>query len=158
MSRPRQQHPLLVLMDELIRTTSRVSGVFGDLSRDFEITKMELAVLTAVVESERPPTVPQIGRSLGHPRQVIQRAANQLIERALIRAEPNPDHKRAVLLVADEAGVRLKEAVDRQAMEAVQQLMQVIDTQQCERLTVDLRKLRREVEGFVRSGNQDRLR
>lgn len=145
---------MLVLMDELIRTTSRLNGVFGDLSRDFEVSRMELAVLTAVVESERPPTVPQIGRSLGHPRQVIQRAGNQLLERGLIRAEPNPDHKRAMLLVATEVGVRLKEAVDRQAMASVDALMQGLDMQQCEQLALDLRKLRRGVETFVRQGSR----
>ena len=145
---------MLVLMDELLRTTSRLNGVFGDLSRDFEVSRMELAVLTAVVESERPPTVPQIGRSLGHPRQVIRRAGNQLLERGLIRAEPNPDHKRAVLLVATEVGVRLKEAVDRQAMASVDALMQGLDMQQCEQLALDLRKLRRGVETFVRQGSR----
>lgn len=152
MSQSRLRHPMLVLMDELIRTTSRLNGVFGDLSRDFEVSRMELAVLTAVVESERPPTVPQIGRSLGHPRQVIQRAANQLLERDLIRSEPNPDHKRAVLLVANEAGVLLKEAVDRQALASVEALMQGLDMQECEQLARDLRKLRRGVETYVRQG------
>lgn len=145
---------MLVLMDELIRTTTRLNGVFGDLSQNFGVTKMELAVLTAVVESERAPTVPQIGRSLGHPRQVIQRAANLLLERELIRAEQNPDHKRAVLLVAEEAGVQLKEALDHKAMESVNELMQVVDVTHCERLAVDLRRLRREVETFVRGDHK----
>ena len=49
-----------------------------------------MLVLSAVAGALSPPTVPQIGRSLGHPRQVIQRIADALVARGLIGFEDNP--------------------------------------------------------------------
>ena len=76
---------------------------------------MEQTVLTAVSEAQRPPTVAQIGRSLGHPRQVIQRAANTLAAADLIAFADNPDHKRAQCLIATPAGRALQQAANAQA-------------------------------------------
>src|ERR1700741_4434341 len=93
-SRPR----LVGLSDELIRLNGRLKGMFAGARRAEGLGDSELTVLNSVVEAERSPTGPQIARSLGQPRQIIQRATNSLIALGLIEAEPNPDHKRAVLL------------------------------------------------------------
>jgi DNA-binding MarR family transcriptional regulator len=65
-----------------------------------------------VVGAASPPTVPRIGRSLGHPRQVIQRACNVLVDAGLIDTLPNPDHKRASLLVPTPRGLEVKARAD----------------------------------------------
>ena len=100
------RHPLTSLVDELARLHGRFKSAFAAARDETGLGSTELLVLNAVVEAERPPTVPQIGRSFGQPRQLVQRAANSLIARGLIEAAPNPDHKRAVLLRATEAGLR----------------------------------------------------
>jgi DNA-binding MarR family transcriptional regulator len=86
-----------------------------------------MTVLNAVTGSPSPPTVPQIGRALGHPRQVIQRAANSLAEAGLIAALPNPDHKRAVLLLATENGRALKRQADARGQEIAARLLRSVD-------------------------------
>src|SRR6516162_5686634 len=109
------RHPLVGLSDELIRLGGRMKATFAGARREEGLGDSEMAVLNAVVEADRPPTVPQIGRSFGQPRQLVQRAANSLMAAGLIEAEPNPDHKRAVLLCATERGIALKREVDARA-------------------------------------------
>jgi DNA-binding MarR family transcriptional regulator len=104
--------PLARLADEVSRTNGRLKSLFAEVRRLVELGDSELLVLSAVVSAQRAPTVPQIGRSLGHPRQLIQRAANSLVERGLLEAVANPDHKRAPLLAATPAGVALKVQAD----------------------------------------------
>src|SRR6266540_1759526 len=90
-------NPVAILLDEVIRAQGRLRSVFADVNSATGLTSMEATVLTAIVEARAAPTVPQIGRSLSHPRQVIQRAATTLIQTGLIETRPNPDHKRAPL-------------------------------------------------------------
>lgn len=109
------RHPLVGLSDELIRLNGRLKSLFAEARRGAGLGDSEMGVLNAVVEADRAPTVPQIGRSFGQPRQLVQRAANALLEAGLIEAVPNPDHKRAVLLRATDAGVTLKRDIDARA-------------------------------------------
>lgn len=102
---------MIQLIDEILRGRSRLLGseTFYDPP---ELKGLPGTVLTAVVLAAHPPTVPQIGRSLGYPRQTIQRQADLLVERGLVRFVENPDHKRAHRLVATEAGRALHAAAD----------------------------------------------
>src|SRR3954454_18990450 len=122
----RRSNPLAILLDEVIRTQGRLRSVFADVNAATGLTSMEAMVLTAIVEARFAPTVPQIGRSLGHPRQVIQRAANSLIAAGLIEARSNPDHKRAPLLVATTAGKALKGEADVRAIQAATAVLERI--------------------------------
>lgn len=78
-------------LDAFHRLRGRIQSAFSGAAGDLGLTELESIVLNAVTGSATPPTVPQIGRSLGHARQVVQRAANQLVDRGLIEAVPNPD-------------------------------------------------------------------
>ena len=109
------RHPLVGLSDELIRLNGRLKSLFAEARRGAGLGDSEMGVLNAVVEADRAPTVPQIGRSFGQPRQLVQRAANSLMAAGLIEAVPNPDHKRAVLLCATDKGLTLKREVDGRA-------------------------------------------
>jgi DNA-binding MarR family transcriptional regulator len=151
MARSAQPHPILELMDELIRVNARLRSVFGDTSAVTGLNGMQNAVLTAVTEAKTPPTVPQIGRSLGHPRQVIQRAANVLLAEGLIDATPNPDHKRAPLLVATATGRKLKQKMDRRAIKAADELLQQLEPTKCRQLIDDIHELRGALEAAARS-------
>src|SRR5437899_1679668 len=85
----RQTDPISLLFDEVLRTQGRLRSVFADVNAATGLTSMEATVLTAIVEARFAPTVPQIGRSLGHPRQVIQRAATSLIAAGIIETRAN---------------------------------------------------------------------
>lgn len=146
----RQHHPVISLIDEAIRLNSRLRNLFAGTTELTGLSAMQFTVLVAVVESRAPPTVPQIGRSLGHARQVIQRAANHLQGEGLIDTLPNPNHKRAPLLVATEAGRRLKHKADVRAIKVADQLLETVDAAACENLSSQLHGLRENIEAFIR--------
>jgi DNA-binding MarR family transcriptional regulator len=104
------------------------------------------------VESHVAPTVAQIGRSLGNPRQVIQRAANMLIAEKLVHTAPNPHHKRAPLLRPTSRGHVLKRKADASAAKAMSALLRGIDKKKCRRVAGELQELRHAFEALLRPG------
>jgi DNA-binding MarR family transcriptional regulator len=123
----RHPNPLIGLIDATSRLRGRLKSAFAGSAEDLGLSEMEMTVLNAVTGSPSPPTVPQIGRALGHPRQVIQRAANSLADAGLIEPLPNPDHKRAVLLLATENGRALKRQADARGQEIATRLLRSVD-------------------------------
>ncbi len=110
-----------------------------------------MMVLNAVVEADRSPTVSQIGRSLGQPRQIVQRAANALVGSKLLETRPNLDHKRAVLLVATDRGIELKREIDARADSIAAALTTSLDLDAVQKSTQSLRVLRKELEAQLRT-------
>jgi|SRR6266851_3791089 len=152
MLKPNLSNPVVALIDEVVRINGRLKSIFASVRATTGLSAMELTVLTAVVESQVAPTVPQIGRSLGSPRQVIQRAANALISAKLLQTAPNPHHKRAPLLHATPRGQALKRKADASAAKAMRSLLGSIDTAKCRRVAGELRELRSAFEAFLRPG------
>jgi DNA-binding MarR family transcriptional regulator len=146
------RHPLVGLVDEISRLNGRLKSTFAASRRAVGLNESEMMVLNAVVEAERPPTVPQIGRSLGHPRQLVQRAANALSAAALIESAPNPDHKRAALLCATAGGIALKRQADAQADEVASKMAAALDPAAVYAVTRELRALRQQLEAQLRGG------
>ncbi|VWX54239.1 MarR family winged helix-turn-helix transcriptional regulator [Novosphingobium sp. 9U] len=149
-TRWKARHPLAGLSDEVIRLNGRLKSLFADARRPDGLGDSELTVLNAVVEAERPPTVSQIGRSLGQPRQIVQRAANSLIDAGLIETQPNPDHKRAVLLCPTKLGTDKKRAFDARADALAAAIAGGMDAQQIEAAAAALRVLRKDLEVRLR--------
>lgn len=147
------RHPLVGLSDELIRIHGRMKALFAGTRRSEGLGDSERSVLNAVVEADRPPTVPQIGRSFGQPRQLIQRAANSLMAAGLIEAEPNPDHKRAVLLRPTEQGLALKREFDARAEAVAAEIVGDIDAEVVREATAALRTIRKQLEAHLRATN-----
>jgi DNA-binding MarR family transcriptional regulator len=155
MMRPNLSNPVIALFDEVIRINGRLKSIFSDVRETTGLSAMEITVLTSVVESQVAPTVPQIGRSLGNPRQVIQRAANALISAKLIHTAPNPHHKRAPLLQATPRGQRLKRKADASAAQAIRSLLRSIDKVKCRRVAAELQQLRHAFEAVLRPGKSN---
>jgi DNA-binding MarR family transcriptional regulator len=151
LQRPNLSNPIVALIDEVVRINGRLKTIFEGVTTATGLSSMEITVLTAVVESPVAPTVPQIGRSLGHSRQVIQRAANVLIAAEFIETAPNPHHKRAPLLLATTRGEILKRETDTRATAAMRKLSRSIDAVKCRRVAGQLRELRGEMEAYLRS-------
>ena len=144
---------LVMLVDEVGRLNGRLKSGFADARRSAGLGESELTVLNAVVEAERPPTVSQIGRSLGHARQIVQRAANGLIAAGLIETLPNPDHKRAPLLRATQTGLAKKVAIDGTGAEIAIRLAAGMDADALHRAVDNLRTVRKSLEVQLRGGN-----
>lgn len=146
------RHPLTSLVDELARLHGRLRSVFAASWRNAGLSESEMMVLTAVVEAKRPPTVPQIGRSLGEARQLVQRAVNSLVLRELVEAGQNPDHKRAALLRATDTGFALKREIDAEADAIGMGLGERVDLDNARAAAALLRVVRKQIEAQLRTG------
>jgi len=140
--------------DEVARLRGRMRALFSDARAESGLGEMELTVLTATVNAATAPTVAQIGRSLGHPRQVVQRAANRLVELGLIELTDNPGHKRASLLVATPAGEKLKAEDRDRASTITKAVLQRIATEEFAEAADRLAAIRAEIEDYLRKHDQ----
>ncbi|AYJ85417.1 MarR family transcriptional regulator (plasmid) [Sphingomonas paeninsulae] len=138
-------------LDEITRARGRTNAVFRDIRMMHGMTEVENVVLTAVTGASHSPTVPQIGRSLGHPRQVIQRAADALVVRGLIEWRDNPDHKRARLLTATAEGQRLRHLADIAGIERAARFAVTIDPTLLAATVAGLRTIRESIENSLRT-------
>ncbi|MFT4027508.1 MAG: MarR family transcriptional regulator [Novosphingobium sp.] len=139
---------LIGLVDEVTRLSGRLKSTFAASRREAGLGESEMMVLNAVVEAGRAPTVAQIGRSMGQPRQIVQRAANSLVEAGLIATAVNPDHKRAVLLRATDKGVTLKREADARAEAIAAEL--TLDLEATRAATLAVRAVRKQLEARIR--------
>jgi DNA-binding MarR family transcriptional regulator len=140
---------LLSIVDEVLRLQSCFENVFSDLNSLSNLSTLQKLVLSAVLDSPVPPTVPQIGRNLGRPRQVIQRIANELMKDGLIEKMPNPHHRRASLLAPTAGALLLARQAEQRAAKATRALLDQFDVEKCSALTVGLRDLREAIEAVT---------
>jgi DNA-binding MarR family transcriptional regulator len=151
MDAPRDSRNALIdLVDEVTRLSGRLKSTFASSRREAGLNESEMTVLNSVVEARSPPTVAQIGRSMGQPRQLIQRAANSLMEAGLVETAPNPDHKRAVLLRPTESGTKLKREADARADAIAEELTAEMDIEAARAATVAVRAIRKQLEARLR--------
>lgn len=140
--------------DEVARLRGRMRALFADARANAGLGEMELTVLTATVNAASPPTVAQIGRSLGHPRQVVQRAANRLAELGLITFADNPDHKRASLLIATPDGERVKAQDHERAAAITEAVLERIAANEFAAAADRLAVIRAGIEDYLRERKQ----
>ncbi|MBA3939638.1 MAG: MarR family transcriptional regulator [Sphingopyxis sp.] len=136
--------------DEVARLRGRMRALYANTRAASGLAEMELTVLTAVVNADTAPTAAQIGRSLGHPRQVVQRAANRLVELGLASFEGNPDHKRASLIAATDAGRALKTADHDRAQAVTRAVLDRIDSAAFAEAADRLHTIRSGIEAYLR--------
>jgi DNA-binding MarR family transcriptional regulator len=137
---------LVAIFAEIIRLDLRCRTIFARIRQEGGLSGIEVTTLMAIAHAPTPPTVPQIGRSLGHPRQVIQRAVRVLEEHGLMRLAPNPGHKRAALLVATEQGRALQRMIDAQAAEVLGDVAEGLDLEMLAALSDGLHLLRERID------------
>lgn len=145
-----QRGPIIGLIDEVSRLNGRLASIFAPSSDGSDLGRTERVVLNAVVEADHPPTVPQIGRALAYPRQLIQRAVNSLVAEGLMNTRTNPEHKRAPLLTATPAGLALKRRADKRAAIIAAELEADLDIGSVLAATAALNNIRRQVETYLR--------
>lgn len=69
-----------------------------------EQVSMGIRAVLEQLELNGPASVPEIGRVLLLPRQMIQRVVDQAADLGLVTAEPNPAHRRSSLIVLTDPG------------------------------------------------------
>lgn len=137
---------LTALIAECYMLHGRLNHIFATIKDQASLSGMEALTLYAIVNSDKPVTVPQIGRSLGHARQVIQRAARELEERGLVETRDNPGHKRADFLIATDAGWALKLSFDAAGHDIAKTLADGMDLETIRTTYAGLHSLRKNIE------------
>ena len=88
------------LVPLLVGNVFHLAGVFRrrgeEIAQLAGRTQAEWQLLSAISDGAR--TVPQVARRLGFVRQSVQRTADYLNSKSLVRFVPNPDHKRSTLI------------------------------------------------------------
>lgn len=136
--------------DEMLRGKSRLAVVSDLFAPEDGPKGLAMTVLTAVVRAEYPPTVSQIGRSLGYPRQTIQRHADALIGDGLIDAINNPDHKRAKRLEPTEAGREVYASSHEASLAWAREFTADLDADDIRTTLKTMRAIRAKIEAVAR--------
>lgn len=134
---PRSKHsPAGAVMTDLVLETFRLNGrllASGDkLVEPLGLSSARWQVLGAINFAETPQPVAWLARSMGLSRQGVQRIANELEKEGLVSFEPNPNHRRANLVVLTEQGRAIYADADRRQTEWVNELSQAFDLSELE--------------------------
>jgi DNA-binding MarR family transcriptional regulator len=100
--------PKRMLFLDIVLSVFRLSGLLvaeGDaMTEDLGLTSARWKVIGVVALSTAGLTVPGIARVLGQSRQAVQRITDVMAKDGLITYQPNPKHKRSVLVLLTEEG------------------------------------------------------
>ena len=100
------------LVIAVFRLNGRLVETGNRLVTGIGLTTAWWQVLGALARSPAPLPVASIARNMGLSRQSVQRTADLLAEKGLVRFEPNPHHQRAKLVVLTPAGSAAADAAD----------------------------------------------
>ena len=143
-----KQNPLVMVIEESILLRDSAQSILSEALGGDLLSRLERLVLISLTEAGTPLTAAQIGRNLGHTRQVIQRAANRLVELDLVQRLPNSDHKTALLLEPTKNGLKFEQQMGSALIGIVDTLLTEKDIEMCRRLCRDLKKLRHKIEHY----------
>jgi len=134
------------LVGEIFRINGTLLSVAERLARDLDITPARWQAIGVI--QQQPLTASEIGRRLGIKRQSVQPTINRLLEQGLVRAKPNPGHRRAPLIELTAAGRRVWNELLRRQSQLSEEFTAGLKTSQTdlERLADALRELRRNAE------------
>ena len=144
---------------ELILETFRLNGrllAAGDaLVRGLGLTSARWQVLGAVAMAPVPLPVSHLARNMGLSRQGVQRVADELEARGIVRFAPNPHHQRAKLVLLTEHGRALYEAAAERQRPWAAALANGLPPGDVEAATGLLRAVRGRLEAAPASGDDD---
>lgn len=119
------------VMTDLVLETFRLNGrllAAGDkLVEPLGLTSARWQVLGAIHFAETPQPVSWLARSMGLSRQGVQRIANELEKEGLVSFQPNPQHRRASLVVLTKQGRAKYEAADQRQTDWINSLSRDFD-------------------------------
>lgn len=138
--------PFVALVEECIELRDVAQRVLSVPLGGKGLTRIEGLVLLSVVEADRLQTVSQVGRNIGHPRQVIQRAVNRLEELGLMTKEPNPHHKTSPLITPTTEGRKFEARMGERLVGTIGKALNAKDVAACLRIASELKALRYKIE------------
>ncbi|WP_300037103.1 MarR family transcriptional regulator [uncultured Roseobacter sp.] len=108
--RTREGEAVTALILEVFRLNGRLLLAGDRLVSDLGLTSARWQILGAIAYAEQPESVAWHARSLGVHRQGVQRIVNEMRKEGIVDFQPNPQHKRAHLVVLTAQGQKLYEA------------------------------------------------
>jgi DNA-binding MarR family transcriptional regulator len=104
--RDRLRRSLTDLVLEVFRLNGALLASGDALVKDLGLTSARWQVLGAIALSPVPLPVAHLARNMGLTRQAVQHSVDEMLSDGLIRLDPNPHHKRAMLVTMTERGER----------------------------------------------------
>ena len=98
------------LILDVFRLNGRLVLAGDRLVSELGLTSARWQILGAISYAERPESVAWHARNMGVHRQGVQRIVNELSREGIVAFEPNPNHKRAHLIVLTAKGKKLYDA------------------------------------------------
>jgi DNA-binding MarR family transcriptional regulator len=141
--------PKRMLFLDLVLSIFRLNGLLiaegDDMTEALGLTSARWKVIGVIALSNSGLTVPGIARVLGQSRQAVQRITDVMVTDGLLSYQPNPKHKRSVLVVLTEEGKTaykdLRDVQDPWAIENTEDIPS-------EELDAGLRLVRRLIQKF----------
>ncbi len=146
-----KENPLVAVIEESIRLKDSAQAILSEAMEGTPLSRLERLVLIMISEADTPMTVSQMGRALGHPRQVIQRVANRLEELGMLNRLANPDHKASSLFEPTAEGLKYERQLGNALQDIVEALLTDKDEKMCLRISGELKHLRDLIEAYQAS-------
>lgn len=152
-------------LTDLIIDVFRLNGallVSGDaLVGDLGLTSARWQVLGAIALSPVPLPVAHLARNMGLTRQAVQRSVDEMRNDGLVRFDPNPHHRRAMLVTMTELGSSAYRAASERQERWADVLAAGLSPEDIEAASLLMRELQRRLEASpsitktTRSGKKD---
>ncbi len=130
---------------EIILEVFKVSGLLnieGDkISEEFGLSSARWKVMGAIVKSNEPVTVSEIGRVMGQSRQATQRVVDVMAKDGLVEMLDNPHHKRAKLVALTGKGAVVYEKLDKKQATWAESGAQQIQRDELDKALITLKKM-----------------
>lgn len=137
-------------LTDLIIGVFRLNGallVSGDaLVADLGLTSARWQVLGAIALSPVPLPVAHLGRNMGLTRQAVQRSVDEMRHDGLVRLDPNPHHRRAMLVTMTELGSSAYRAASERQERWADVLAAGLSPEDIEAASLLMRELQRRLE------------
>jgi DNA-binding MarR family transcriptional regulator len=138
------------LIVEVFRMNGRLLAAGDELVGPVGLSSARWQVLGAIALSPMPLPVAHLARSMGLARQSVQRLVNEMMKDGLVQDAPNPNHRRAKLILLTDRGAKThRAAMDRQAP-WVEDLAGGLSPEAIISATGTLRKVRTRLESNVK--------
>ncbi|WP_245442841.1 MarR family winged helix-turn-helix transcriptional regulator [Methylobacterium terrae] len=134
------------LILEVFRLNGALLAAGDGLTRDLGLTSARWQVLGAVSLAGRPLTVAGAARAMGLTRQAVRRLVTELTADGFVALAPNPDHRRAALVVLTESGRRAYAAASERQAAWAERIARGCEPAALDDATTLLRRLRAALE------------
>jgi DNA-binding MarR family transcriptional regulator len=137
-------------LTDLVIDVFRLNGALlasGDaLVGDLGLSSARWQVLGAIAFSPVPLPVAHLARNMGLTRQAVQRSVDEMRNDGLVRLDPNPHHRRAMLVTMTERGTSAYRAASQRQERWADVLAAGLSPKDIEAASVLMRELQRRLE------------